>query len=172
MLNGIEDYNTRITLGKSRELEIIDFLTSKGMKIELPTAHQDMTEKIDGFFLPKAGGRISFQLKQRESGDDIIFELVKDWDRDIEGRDMKSHADLYVVVDRTGKLNIISTKEIKAKAKELLAMADANPNDQQGDNWQLKFVKDLAHGQVKLMCFFKTSMFKAIASYKIPDYRH
>jgi hypothetical protein len=172
MLNTVTDYNTRITLGKSRELEIIDFLTSKGMKIELPTAQQDMHDKIDGFFLPRKGGKVSFQLKQRESGDDVIFELVKDWDRNIEGRDMQSHADVYVVVDGTGKLYIIPTKEIKAKAKELLALADKNPIDQQGDSWQLKFTTDAAHHNTKVMCFFKPSMFTAIATYKISNYSH
>jgi hypothetical protein len=172
MLNGIEDYNTRIALGKSRELEIIDFLTSKGMKIELPTSKQDMQDKIDGFFLTKKSGKVSFQLKQRENGDDIIFELIKDWDRNIEGRDMQSHAEVYVVVDRAGKLYIIATKEIKDKARELLTMADKNPVDQNGDSWQLKFTIDKAHSNTKVMLFFKPSAFKAIATYKIPDYSH
>jgi len=170
MLNTVTDYNTRIALGKSRELEIIEFLRNKGYKIIEPTANQDIKDKIDGFILPKAGGKLSFQLKQREGGDDIIFELIKDWDRNIEGRDLISKADLYIVVDRRGNISIISTKEIKAKARELLALADANPNDQQGTGYQLKFTTDLAHHQTKVMLFFSPSLFKVIASHKIPDY--
>ena len=172
MLNTVTDYNTRVTLGKSRELEIIDFLRSKGYNIHEPTAQNDMKDKIDGFILPKAGGKLSFQLKQRESGSDIIYEIIKDWDRDIEGRDLQSKAQLYIVVDRHGKLNIFNAAEIKTKAKELLALADANPNDQQGTGWEMKFRKDAAHSQVKLVAFFSPSLFKPIASHTIPDYNN
>ena len=170
MLNTVTDYNTRIALGKSQEPIIIDFLRSKGMKVDLPTANQDIKDKIDGFILPKAGGRISFQLKFRESGDDIIFEIIKDWNRNIEGRDLVSKAQLYVVVDRHGRLNIFNTKDIKAKARELLDLADKTPNNQSGTGWDLKFTTDKSNNNVKLMGFFSPSLFKPIASYIIPDY--
>ena len=47
MLNTVTDYNTRIALGKSQEPIIIDFLRSKGMKVDLPTANQEIKDKID-----------------------------------------------------------------------------------------------------------------------------
>ena len=172
MLNTVTDYNTRIAMGKSQELYIIEFLRSKGYKIDEPTANQDIKDKIDGFILPKAGGRISFQLKFRETGDDIPFELIKDWDRNIEGRDLISKAQLYIVVNRQGKVIILKTDDIKNKAKELLAMADANPNDQQGTGYELKFRADAAHGQVKLMCFLNPALFKIVASHQIPNYNN
>jgi hypothetical protein len=171
MLNTVTDYNTRVALGKSRELEIIEFLRKKGYKIIEPTSSQDMHDKIDGFICPKMGGKLSFQLKQRESNQgDIIFEIIKDWDRNIEGRDLQSKADLYIVVDRYGHINIFNTKEIKDKARELLALADKNPNNQEGTHWELKFTQDFAHGQTKLMAFFNPNLFKIIASHTIPDY--
>lgn len=172
MLNTVTDYNTRIALGKSRELEVIEFLRGKGYKIIEPTAQQDMHNKIDGFICPKLGGRLSFQLKQRESQSDIIFEIIKDWDRNIEGRDLQSDADLYIIVDRYGHVNIFNTKEIKKKALELLKLADGNPNNQSGEGWELKFTQDLSHHNTKLMAFFKPSLFHIIASHIIPDYNN
>jgi hypothetical protein len=173
MLNTVTDYNTRIALGKSRELEIIEFLRNHGYNVQEPTAQNDMKDKIDGFILPKAGGRLSFQLKQRESNQsDIIFEIIKDWDRDIEGRDMQSKAQLYIVVDRHGKLNIFNAAEIKSKAKELLALADANPNNQTGNGWDMKFTTDKANQVLKLMGFFNPKIFKVIASHTIPNYNN
>jgi len=170
MLNNVTDYNTRITLGKSNELNIINYLKSHGYNIELPTAHADMHDKIDGFIIPKSGGRLSFQLKFRESGDDIIYEIIKDWDNNIEGRDLISKAQLYVVVNRQGILSIFKTLDIKTKAIELLKLADANPIDQSGNGWQIKFRNDVAHGNLKLMGYFSTKLFPLIASHRISNY--
>ena len=170
MLNTITNYNDRITLGKQQEARIIDFLKTKGYNIQLPTASEDKYDKIDGWFLPKSGGKLSFQLKFREGGDDLPFELIRDWDRNIEGRDLISKAQLYVVVNRSGRLSIYKTSEIKAKAQELLKLADENPVDQKGSGFDLKFTIDKANGANKVMLFFNPLLFKSVASYVIPDY--
>jgi hypothetical protein len=173
MLNTITNYDDRISAGKQQESFIISAMKARGFNIEIPNAHQDKYDKIDGFILPKAGGRLSFQLKQRESKNDIIFEIIKDWDQNIEGRDLISKAELYVIVDSTGLLNIYNVNEIKAKAKELLALADAKPNiNQVGQGWELKFTIDKAHGNKKLMAFFSPSLFTSKFSWRIPNYHH
>ena len=171
MLNTITNYSDRIALGKQQEAFIIDFLKSKGYNIELPTSHEDMRDKIDGWILPKSGGKVSFQLKFREGNKtDIIFELIKDWDKNIEGRDLISKAQLYVMVDANGVINIYKVSDIKAKAKELLALADVNPVDQRGKGWEIKFRNDSAHGQLKLMAFFDPLFFPSIITHRIPNY--
>ena len=170
MLNTITNYDDRIHAGKERESFIIDAMIARGFKIERPTAHQDMKDKIDGFILPKAGGRLSFQLKFREHRSDIIFEIVKDWDRNILGRDLISKAELYVIVEPDGELSIYNVKEIKDKANELLALADKNPVNQEGMGWQLKFTIDKAHFQKKLMGFFNKSLFTSKFHFKVPNY--
>jgi hypothetical protein len=173
MLNTITNYDDRITLGKQQEAIIIHFLKSKGYNIQLPTPNEDKNDKIDGWFLPKSGGKISFQLKFRENGKkDIIIELIKDWDNNIEGRDLKSKAQTYVIVDADGKLSIYRLDEIKTKAKELLKLADENPQDQSGNGWEIKFRQDAgsSSGATKLIAFLSPSLFTPIASYQIPDY--
>lgn len=170
MLNTITNYDDRISAGKERESFIIDAMIARGFKIERPTAHQDMKDKIDGVILPKAGGKLSFQLKFREHRNDIIFEIIKDWDRNILGRDLISKADLYVIVEPNGELNVYATKEIKDKAHELLALADKNPVNQEGFGYQLKFTLDKAHGQKKLMGFFNKSLFASKFHFRIPNY--
>jgi hypothetical protein len=42
----------------------------------------------------------------------LPFELIRDWDRNIEGRDLISKAQLYVVVNRSGRLSIYKTSEM------------------------------------------------------------
>ena len=170
MLNTVTDYSSRIALGKEQEAYIIDYLNHNGYKIELPTTKQDKYDKIDGFICPKAGGRLSFQLKFREAGSDIIFEAVKDWEAGIDGRDMISRAQLYVIVNPQGILSFYNTAAIKTKAKELVALADANPVNQTGDKWEMKFTTDKASGNHKLMMFFNPSLFPTIATIKIKNY--
>jgi len=168
MLNTVTDYTSRIALGKEQEAYIIDYLNHNGYKIDLPTSQQDKFDKIDGFFCPKTGGRLSFQLKFREGGADIIFEAVKDWEANIMGRDMISKAQLYVIVNPQGLLSIYNTAAIKTKANELLA--DANPVNQRGDKWEMKFTTDKASGNHKLMMFFNPSLFPTVATLQIKDY--
>lgn len=172
MLNTITDYSSRIAAGKAKEALIIDELRIKGLNIELPTASQDKYDKIDGFFITaKTQKRLSFQLKFRESGDDVIFEIIKDWDNNIEGRDLISKAEVYIIVDRHGKVNMYSTKLIKDKAKELLDLADSNPKEnQEGNGWQMKFTIDKATGSTKLMAYLKPTLFPSFFSCIIPNY--
>lgn len=172
MLNTITNYADRIQAGREKESEVIDALKSKGLNIELPSQHQDMYDKIDGFILTaKTQKRLSFQLKFREGGDDIIFEIIKDWDANVEGRDLVSKAELYVVVSRQGIINIYQANDIKAKAKELLALADEKPKvNQEGHGWQLKFTVDKANFKTKLMGFFSPKLFKSFFQWQLPDY--
>lgn len=161
MLND-KDYQQRVAAGKSTEKEILDFLRARGMKIADPTPHEDMVDKIDGW-LEKDGKRLALQVKFREGGDDVIFEIVKDLDRGTPGRDMISKADLYIVKDRQSVIRMFSVGEIKRMAEVLLnhVSSDLKKFPQKTD-WgvgqnaiaNVKLTVDKAHGNRKLMAFF------------------
>lgn len=168
----IQNYKQRIDAGKAKEKMIIDQLRGHGIKIDEPTSQEDMYEKIDGWIYDKNGTRASVQIKFRESGDDIIFEIVKDLDRDIPGRDLISKAEYYLVVNRDGIGRLIATKAIKDKAhmilervkKDLLAMPSKTRWQDVG--WEAKITQDRAHGQNKLMAYFNPKMFTILGSWK------
>jgi hypothetical protein len=171
MLAGISNYGDRITAGKRVEHAIVDQLRKKGFTIEDPTPGQDMHEKIDGFWVDKKQNKYPLQIKFRETGDDIIFELIKDVDRKIDGRDLKTKAVLYLVADRQGVTRMFLTKPIKDKAQEILktilAELENNPNkaNWEGPHWQAKLQVDRAHGQRKIMAYFNPKMFSALGTW-------
>jgi hypothetical protein len=168
----IGNYNQRIAAGKVKEKMIVDQLRKYGVKIDDPTQQEDMYDKIDGWMYDSKGVKNSVQIKFRESGDDIIFEMVKDLDKNIPGRDMISKAQLYLVVDRTGAGKLINTDSVKKKAQELLKVVESdlekNPNKTRWSNvgWEVKITQDRAHGQNKLMGYFNPKMFTIIHNWK------
>lgn len=168
----IGNYNQRIAVGKVKEKAIVDQLRKYGVKIDDPTAQEDMYDKIDGWMYDVHGTKNSVQIKFRESGDDIIFEIIKDLDLDRPGRDMISKAQLYLVVNRSGNGVLIHTETVKKKASELLKVVQSDlqkiPSKTQwsGVGWEMKITQDRAHGQNKLMGYFNPKMFKALGNWK------
>jgi len=173
--SNIKDYSTRISAGKSIESKIIQSLRDRGIDIALPSKQEDMYDKIDGW-ITKDGKKHSVQIKYREGGDDIIFEILKDMDRNVLGRDMESKAEYYIVVDRQGNGKMYSTKLIKALAQKMLdfvekslklnrSKTDWKFNGGWNNSWELKITIDNAHGQRKLMAFMNPLMFDAIGEW-------
>lgn len=168
----IQNYNDRIEAGKKKEAQIIRQLRKQGVKIEDPTPQEDMYDKIDGWMTDSKGVKLSVQIKFRESGDDIIFEIMKDLDKDKPGRDLISKADLYLVVDRKGKGRLLKTSQIKGFAKKLAdAIQEAivkapDRRKWEGKGWEVKITYDRASGNKKLMGFFAPTMFPSIASWR------
>lgn len=169
MLATIGDYSKRIEAGKRVEHKIINSLRQMGYKIEDPTSREDMTDKIDGWWIDKKGNRYPLQIKFRQSGDDIIFELIQDVRLNNEGRDMKSKAVLYLVADTHGKTRMFLTAPIKQKAKEVLDVIQKELKqspfqlDFRGHGWEAKMQYDKAHGQKKLVAYFSPDLFDALA---------
>ena len=168
----IGNYNQRIAAGKVKEKAIVDQLRQRGVKIDDPTPDEDKFDKIDGWIHDDKDNVKSVQIKFRESGDDIIFEIVKDLDRNIPGRDMISKAELYLVVDRVGNGRLIDTSAVKAKASIALEEVKKDIATAPGKtNWnrvgyQIKITQDRAHGQNKLMGYFSPKMFHTLANWK------
>ena len=65
------------------------------------------------------GVRRSIQIKFREGGDDVIFEILRDVDRIVDGRDLVSKADYYIVVDRHGIGRVFKTEQFKDLARQI-----------------------------------------------------
>jgi len=66
-------------------------------------------------------GKLAVQVKQRvQTGDDILFEVKKDFDKDIIGRDIKGDSQIYVVANRKGQIGVFETAKLKQKISELL----------------------------------------------------
>ena len=130
-----EEYDTRVTYGKTIEKYIQDELKKNDMVIQDPTEYEDMHDKIDGYIVNEQGLRIPLQIKYRETGDDIIFETTFLDKYDIHhrltmrklspnmvmnGRDMIGQSSIYACLSKDSKsIWICDTNEIKACAKTM-----------------------------------------------------
>ena len=141
MLANNSDYNQRVQQGKRIEGKIINALKQMGYRIDSASAYEDMNEKIDGWWIDKKDNRYPFQIKYRETGDDIIFEIIQDVAKQNMGRDMKSKAVLYIVADTFGRTRMFLTKPIKEKAEEVL---EKIKRDQQKNPYKLDFRGEVA----------------------------
>lgn len=169
MLANMTNYDNRIAAGRAVEKSIVNQLRQKGHRFDPPTVQQDKEDKIDGIYVSKNGQRYTVQIKFRETGDDIIFEIVKNWDQGTMGRDLKSKADLYLVADRTGLTRLFYTKPIKEKAKEILAMVDNEPDKDRwaGNGWEAKIQQDRATKETKLMAYFDPKAFETLFTWQL-----
>jgi hypothetical protein len=167
----ITDYDQRVRTGRTKETSIVETLKRAGVRIEPPTEYEDTKQGIDAWIVDESG-RHSLQIKGRETGDDIIFEVIKDIAQNIMGRDFQSVAEYYLVVDRDGLGRMVKTADIKARAKALhdTARQDwANRTGRrawEGPGWELKVTVDRAHGNAKLMAYFSPTLFKAFGSWR------
>lgn len=175
MIADIADYRTRIQAGKVREASIIIALRGAGMTIEVPTPGQDQQQKIDCWLVDRFGEKHTLQIKSRENGDDIIFEIIKDIHKDVPGRDMYSSTEYYFLVDSVNKGHLYLMPPIRRFAQQVLdiVMNDLSVNNTQtfwrGRNgWQARITTDRAHGNQKLMGYFSPKLFTSLAEIYCP----
>jgi hypothetical protein len=171
MLTADMNYGDRVKTGRRVESDIIAALRRQGLKLELPTPDEDKKQKIDAWIVDKHGVKHSLQIKYRESGDDILFEIIKDVEKNIVGRDWEGLAEYYFVLDRnnTGRLYLTAPIKAKATVVKRLVLEDlaVTPEKDSWEDygWQAKIRPDRAHGQKKLMGYFSTRLFDAIAEW-------
>jgi len=93
----------RLSHGIKRESQIADALVNLGLNL-LPVSKSDDDErKIDRWLMYPDGRKIGLQIKYRETGSDLLFEvhdLFFDWGNPNNkiGRDMIGQAEQYVVL--------------------------------------------------------------------------
>lgn len=171
MLNAM-NYQGRVEAGKAVEKEILAVLRKAGIEIAEPTADEDMREKIDGW-MTWLGERVPIQVKFREGGNDVIFEIIKDIDKSVPGRDMVSKAVLYVVMDTANVIRLFAVEQIKAMAilvrDHVLGELRQFPNK---TNWgsntacNVKITVDKRHGNRKMMTYFNPRMLKSLGEWR------
>lgn len=154
-----QDYRSRITQGKKMESEIARRLQEIGIEVVQAGRESDTRQGID-FFIKIKGQQLSAQAKQREVGDDIIFEVYKFWEgprTPPNGRDYKGRADLYIAVDTKGNGYVVETKNLKQVAKEYVEQFGFESGNYKGASF--KTTKDRRTGDDKLMAFFPPSKY-------------
>lgn len=96
-----DSYRARMAEGKRGEEEVAEVLrTQFGLKIEAVTEHQDRWQKVDRIVVAPSGRRKTLQIKYREYGHDILFDVYEPFygegdPRTGKGRDLQSKCDLY-----------------------------------------------------------------------------
>ena len=164
MNNRFQPINQRVQYGKSIEKQIFDSLVQCGMKLREPSSQEDKYDKIDGWW-QTPNGEIPIQIKYRDTGTDILFEVMKDYHRNIPGRDMIGKAKFYAVLS-LGKIVIISVDEAKQLIETMKQKAQAEGFDQRGNfrmgKAMLRVRPDPQSQQEKLMAYIPISMLKQI----------
>lgn len=165
--NRFQNINKRIIYGKGIEKQIFNSLIACGMKLREPSDNEDMYDKIDGWW--NIGGKEEpIQIKYRDTGDDILFEVMKDYKNNISGRDMVGKAIYYAVLGKSsGQIIIVEVEEAKRKIKTAITAAKAEGFDDSGnyrtqEGLMLRIRRDPQSGQEKLMAYIPVSILRNV----------
>ena len=153
-MSGETDYELRIAAGRKLEADIFNRLKGMGLQVRNASKREDMYDKID-FWITIGGQEYSAQIKQREVGDDIIFEVYKDiYDQTAapNGRDYIGKAHFYVVVTPAQRGYVVKTDAIKNVVNEFLQENGIENGFYKGAKFNI--TTDRATGNQKLMAFF------------------
>lgn len=171
------DYGQRGEIGRGVEQQMLNLLRGKGFKIDPATSGQDKHDKIDAWWIDKSGNRHGTQVKFRQRGDDILIELVANIEANIEGRDMKSKAVLYLIADRQGITRLYSMKPIKDKANQILHQVesdlDKNPNQTlwSGPGWEARVQVEpnprIGKPHRKIVSYLKQNLFEPYGTWNL-----
>lgn len=181
---GSLDSQTRVRHGLERERQIANALKVQiGLPIADATEFEDKERKVDRW-LDYPEGRVALQIKYREVGDDLLFEVYDkwfDWDhpRNKLGRDMFGDAKEYAVLlsDRRTVV-MVPTKLAKDTVAKMTELARANGFEEghisktlrhsvNGLNLELKVQKDPGDGRQKMIAYIPASYFVAEAQAKV-----
>lgn len=164
MDNRFQNIDQRVQYGKIIEKQIFDSLVQCGMKLREPSNQEDMYDKIDGWWETPSGEK-PIQIKYRDTGNDILFEVMKDYRRGVPGRDMVGKAEFYAVLSG-GKIALVSVAEAKKLIKEMQSRAESEGFDHRGNYRMggaiLRVRPDPRSQQDKLMAYIPVSMLKQI----------
>lgn len=180
--NMSQDINSRVKFGKGAEAKILNALREQhGWVIAGATNEQDMYGKIDGI-VRKADQQIPIELpapiqvKYRDSGDDILLEVVwklTDPNAPVEslltGRDMVGKSTLYACANQAGTLiRVRSAQEAKQIARGLLEKLLASKRSvyTDGSN-QIRIVNDPRDQRTKVNAFINPNSFSWKADYPV-----
>jgi hypothetical protein len=174
-----QDLRTRVNHGKSRERQIAMALRQQaGLVLKEATEDQDKTDKIDRW-LVHGGREYALQIKYRETGDDVLFEVFyrwEDWNSPANkpGRDMQGSAELYACLKSDQSTVVIfkidAAKDIIRQAVDLAqnhgwthetAFSKSFRWNIHGHRVEIKVQKDPSDGRTKMMAYIPSGLFEA-----------
>lgn len=153
----------RLTVGWGAEDFIISVLENSKFTVTKSTEREDRgKQKLDAY-VSFNNQTIPAQIKARESGNDILVEWYKDYERKVDGRDKIGKAKLYITMDaERNNLFLISTDAIKTACQQMFNSWEASgkqtftaPNGQV----RLQPSRDISDAN-KVMIYLKPETFR------------
>jgi hypothetical protein len=165
-----QSYGARVAQGKGVEDQIYQHLSQNGMRLFKPKPEEDMHSKIDAWWSQPDGAAKGIQIKYRDTGDDVLFEVWKDYKNRIPGRDMVSKAEYYAVKDRAGQIRLFKTAEAKMIVNMMMKRVEqvgwSERNDFKmvvpGGFGYLMLRQDPASGVEKVVAYIPTGALKLV----------
>ncbi len=176
----------RVQHGKNREAQIATALIQQaGLTLEDASEREDRTLKIDRW-LVQDGKRTAVQIKYRETGDDLLFEVFDRWDGwfgrgNKVGRDMVGNSKLYAVL-RQDRKTVVMTEVATAKkiiqdmqnAARVIGWTEDKGEQSKtlrytknGGVCELKVQRDPRDGRTKMMAYIPTAVLQAESQTKV-----
>ena len=164
--NRFQDREQRVDYGKSIEKKIFDSLVKCGLRLEPVTSSEDKYSKIDAYWVTP-NGKKAVQIKYRDTGDDIGFEVMLDYYGGVVGCDMKGRAEFYAVLNRAGNtIVMVRVAEAKAIINQMVQDAENGGFDDRGTYHKGRAVlmirPDPRTGIKKLMAYLPVSMLQQV----------
>lgn len=173
---GSQDVNIRLKRGLERERQVADALRIQiGLPIEDASKFQDHERKVDRWIAYPGQKRVALQIKYREVGKDLLFEVFDKWfawddQRNKLGRDMFGDAKEYAVLLSDQKTVVmVPTLLAKNVINEMVSLARVN-GFTIGNNFHyfvhgvklvLKVQKDPADQRQKMVAYIPPDYFVA-----------
>lgn len=179
------DPRIRVQHGKERERQIARALKEQaGLPIQEASDRDDKDRKVDRW-IAYPTGRVALQIKYRETGEDLLFEVYDKWfgwdhPGNKLGRDMQGIAKEYAVLLQDRKtIVIVPTEQAKAVINGMVEAAQSVGWTQEtitgktlryfsrGSRLELKVQRDPGDGRQKMVAYIPASWFRAQAAAKV-----
>lgn len=181
-MNATKQTRDRVETGKKVEQAIIAKLNDLGMNLLQPTNTDDMIHKVDAWYINKQGNRVGIQIKYRESGKDLLFEVFDTFfdfknPKNKMGRDMIGLAQEYAVLIEN-KIIIVQKQKAIDAINDMLDEARCNGWSESNnksktlyyetDNCeiQMKLQDDPADGRKKVVAYIPVDFFSSSQFFK------
>lgn len=155
----------QIDYGQGIEKQIFNNLVKCGLKLRSASEKEDMYDKVDAWWKTPQG-EFGVQIKYKEAGNDIIFEVMKDYYKGIPGKDMVGKASFYAVLNTSNVIVMISLAEAKALIQKARELAQTEGFDERGNfswgNVSLKLRPDKFTQQIKMMAYIPVHALKQV----------
>jgi len=167
----------RLESGRRIEQLIYNRLQQIGFNLRKPNSHEDMTQKVDAWYHTKENKRVGIQIKFRQSGSDLLFEVYDTFvdfkhPQNKLGRDMIGCAELYAVMVNDELIVVKKQKAIDA-INEMMDEARCNGwsggretktlyYESEGHELVLKMQSDPHDGRKKIVAYIPKQFFDCV----------